>query len=243
MCVRVCSFVRACVLMFSMLWFQFLVVIVTVVSHSYQCVYVCVPLYARVFVRNADLVCSGFLWFEFLVVIVIVRIVFRLRCLKVISNLCVRSTPLRNSMCVCVCVWGGGDHEITLWSRGSLRVTLQNTRCLHDQHLQRWGNCWEQGWSTYGLFRAPRHHLVLNWTEPNSVACRDSGYTTDVDSRIHWAACLLKVLTNLWSHLPDFSGCFISYRAFARVCNRNRMVSWWTWQQSTLVAWAMHCPN
>ena len=30
---------------------------------------------------------------------------------------------------------------------------------------QRCGNFWETGWSAYGLFRAHRYHLELNWTE------------------------------------------------------------------------------
>ena len=34
---------------------------------------------------------------------------------------------------------------------------------------QRWVNFWETGWSTYGLFRAHRYHLELNWTVTNSA--------------------------------------------------------------------------
>ena len=30
---------------------------------------------------------------------------------------------------------------------------------------QSWGHFWEMGWSTYGLFRAHKYHLELNWSE------------------------------------------------------------------------------
>ena len=30
---------------------------------------------------------------------------------------------------------------------------------------QRWGNFWEMGWSTCGLFRAHRYHFELNWSK------------------------------------------------------------------------------
>ena len=35
---------------------------------------------------------------------------------------------------------------------------------LEPFQRQRWGNFWETGWSTYGLFQAHRYHLELNWT-------------------------------------------------------------------------------
>ena len=34
---------------------------------------------------------------------------------------------------------------------------------------QRCGNFWETGWSPYGLFRAHRYHLELNWTELHCI--------------------------------------------------------------------------
>ena len=44
------------------------------------------------------------------------------------------------------------------WGPSSVRWTLEPFQ------RRRWGNFWEMGWSTYGLFRAPRYHLELNWT-------------------------------------------------------------------------------
>ena len=61
--------------------------------------------------------------------------------------------------------WGEGKEEMgalgdLLWkdARGpsSIRWTLEPFQ------RQRWGNFWETGWSTYGLFRAHRYHLELN---------------------------------------------------------------------------------
>ena len=42
-------------------------------------------------------------------------------------------------------------------------------RTLDPFQRQRWGNFWETWLSAYGLFRAQRYHLELNWTELNSV--------------------------------------------------------------------------
>ena len=42
-------------------------------------------------------------------------------------------------------------------------------RTLEPFQRQRWGNFWEMGWSAYGLFRAHRYHLELNWTELLSI--------------------------------------------------------------------------
>ena len=50
--------------------------------------------------------------------------------------------------------------SLKAWERpSSVRWTLDT--------FQRWcwGNLWEMGWSTYGLFRVQRYHLELNWTE------------------------------------------------------------------------------
>ena len=38
-------------------------------------------------------------------------------------------------------------------------------RTLEPFQRQRWGNVWQTAWSAYGLFRAHRYHLELNWTE------------------------------------------------------------------------------
>ena len=40
----------------------------------------------------------------------------------------------------------------------SIRYTLEPFQRQH------WGNFWETGWSTYGLFWVHRYHLELNWT-------------------------------------------------------------------------------
>ena len=64
-------------------------------------------------------------------------------------------------------------------------IFLKRTREGHRQwdktlepfQRQCWGNFWETGWSTYGLFRAHRYHPERNWTEPNqtgiSLHCED----------------------------------------------------------------------
>ena len=44
------------------------------------------------------------------------------------------------------------------------RGPSSNRRTLEPFPRQRWGKVWETGWSTYGLFRAQRYHLELNWT-------------------------------------------------------------------------------
>ena len=58
--------------------------------------------------------------------------------------------------------------------RGSARrSSFERTREGHrqsDEHWnrfkgKRWGNVLETGWNAYGLFRAHRYHLELNWTE------------------------------------------------------------------------------
>ena len=67
-------------------------------------------------------------------------------------------------------------HDITpsiAWRREALTIFLGKdergpssiTRTLEPFQRQRWGNFWETGWSAYGLFRAHRYHLELNWTE------------------------------------------------------------------------------
>ena len=43
----------------------------------------------------------------------------------------------------------------------SIRRTLEPFQRWH------WQTFWETEWSAYGLFRAHRYHLELNWTEPN----------------------------------------------------------------------------
>ena len=45
--------------------------------------------------------------------------------------------------------------------RGSLSIR----RTLESFQRQGWRNFWETGWSAYGLFRAHRYHLELNWRE------------------------------------------------------------------------------
>ena len=40
-------------------------------------------------------------------------------------------------------------------------------RTLELFQKQRWENVWETGWSAYGLYRAHRYHLELNWIELN----------------------------------------------------------------------------
>ena len=37
-------------------------------------------------------------------------------------------------------------------------------RTLEAFQRRRWGNFWETEWSAYGLFRAYRYHLELNWS-------------------------------------------------------------------------------
>ena len=56
--------------------------------------------------------------------------------------------------------------------RGSARRSSspwkdERGRTLEPFQRQRWGNFWETGWSAYGLFRAHRYHLELNWIELN----------------------------------------------------------------------------
>ena len=66
-------------------------------------------------------------------------------------------------------IWKEEALDDLLWKdkRGSssIRQTLEP--------LQRWnwGNCWEIGWSAYGLFQARRYHLELNWTELTWLVC------------------------------------------------------------------------
>ena len=52
------------------------------------------------------------------------------------------------------------------------RGPLSVRRTLEPFQRQRWGNFWETRWSEYGLFRAHRYHFELNWTELNSVSCK-----------------------------------------------------------------------
>ena len=40
-------------------------------------------------------------------------------------------------------------------------------RTLELFQRQRWGNFWKTGCSAYGLFRAHKYHLELNWTQLN----------------------------------------------------------------------------
>ena len=49
------------------------------------------------------------------------------------------------------------------------RGPLSIRRTLEAFQWQRRGNFWETGWSAYGLFRAHRYHLQLNWTERSMV--------------------------------------------------------------------------
>ena len=44
-------------------------------------------------------------------------------------------------------------------------------RTLEPFQRQLWGNFWETGWSAYGLFRAHRHHLELNWNMSAESNC------------------------------------------------------------------------
>ena len=62
-----------------------------------------------------------------------------------------------------VCLRGSARQSpLKGWQRAlSIRWTLEPFQ------RQRWGNFYEMGWSAYGLFRAHRYHLELNWTELN----------------------------------------------------------------------------
>ena len=44
-------------------------------------------------------------------------------------------------------------------------------RTLELFEIQRCGNFWETGWSAYGLFRAHRYYLELNWTVTTKSWC------------------------------------------------------------------------
>ena len=58
---------------------------------------------------------------------------------------------------------------------------------------QLWGHFWETGWSAYGLFRAHRYHLELNWTEPEKS---DSGYNYNY---ARTKACYLHYILFHWT--------------------------------------------
>ena len=60
-------------------------------------------------------------------------------------------------------------------------------RTLEPFQRHRWGNFGETGWSAYGLFRAHRYHLELNWTE---LKWTSSHHT-------HHSSCLVCLFTIL----------------------------------------------
>ena len=71
------------------------------------------------------------------------------------------------------------------------RGQLSIRQTLEPFQRQCWGNFWETGWSTYGLFRAHRHHLELKWTELNcQKACwketKQLGKIVYFDTEIFW---------------------------------------------------------
>ena len=70
-------------------------------------------------------------------------------------------------------------------------------RTLEPFQRQRWGNFWETGWSAYGLFRALRYHLELDWTEH-----RTFGETAAVSRSINYAATKQRLSTRLSTPLP-----------------------------------------
>ena len=62
-------------------------------------------------------------------------------------------------------------------------------RTLELFQRQLWENFWETGWSAYGLFRAHRYHLELNWTELN-----------------RYSEVIFKFLIQLWSGGLNWTG-------------------------------------
>ena len=48
----------------------------------------------------------------------------------------------------------------------------QPLRLYQGDKRQRWRNFWETRWSAYGLFRAHRYHLELNWKQEASARAR-----------------------------------------------------------------------
>ena len=75
------------------------------------------------------------------------------------------------------------------WKDARGQLSIRQT--LEPFQRQCWGNFWEMGWSTYGLFWAHRHHLELNWTELNcQKACwketKQLGKIVYFDTEIFW---------------------------------------------------------
>ena len=70
------------------------------------------------------------------------------------------------------------------------------------RRLEHWGNFWETGWSAYGLFRARRYHLELNWTEPNnnnnSVSCPEGHVIFSLGSAADWRGKVTVIEKTFW---------------------------------------------
>ena len=62
-------------------------------------------------------------------------------------------------------VWKEEARDDLRWQDERGPASVRRTLELFQR--QRWGNFRETGWSAYGLFRAHRYHLELNWTELN----------------------------------------------------------------------------
>ena len=63
-----------------------------------------------------------------------------------------------------VALEGGSFRQSSLRGPSSIRWTWE----LFQR--QRWGNCWEMGWSTYRLFQLHSYHSELNWTKIRYIA-------------------------------------------------------------------------
>ena len=95
------------------------------------------------------------------------------------SKTCLVKSVKNGLLCVrrkCVFSWWGNVTEVSALSASSAFRCPTSPgdvafawfssvrRTLEPFERQRWGNFWETGWSAYGLFRAHRYHLELNWT-------------------------------------------------------------------------------
>ena len=75
-------------------------------------------------------------------------------------------------------------------------------RTLEPFQRQLWGNFWETVWSAYGLYRAHRYHLELNWTmrkryQGKGPSCLYSGMFQSRRFRPVWGASTGKVKRGL----------------------------------------------
>ena len=77
-------------------------------------------------------------------------------------------------------------------------------RTLEPFQRLRWGNFWQTGWSTYGLFKAHRCHLEMNWnwTELNCTK-RSKPHNVCSNSRfqLHWFEALCHCFRKQLGHV------------------------------------------